>query len=111
MVAKKPKHTYCEGEACNVDVMNPLFSSIISYCITTAVLAKPLFNAAGADTKNIMSIFGLNGISLTAIGLFFAIIFSGYISAFERHKNPLLCAVHACGIPGILLAFFAVVVP
>jgi hypothetical protein len=111
MAGGTKKHTYCEGGSCNIAVMNPYVSSAISYCVSAAVLAKPIFNAAGADTKNILSIIHLNSISLTAVGLILAVILCGYISAAERHANALFCAIHACGIPGVILAFFTVALP
>lgn len=110
-MSKIPKHCYCRSDSCGVEVMSPLSVALISYCTAAAILAKPLFNAVGADVKNVSSLLSANSVSLTAIGLGIAIIFAGYVSAYEKHSNPLLCFVHACGVPGVLLGLLTVIQP
>ena len=107
------RKTYCRSDHCPVNVIGPFVNAIVSYSVAVAILAVPLTNALGADVKNIMSLSNIdsNSISFTAIGLALTILLSGWVSAHERHTHPLLCIIHSCGVPGVVLAIMTAVNP
>lgn len=99
-------HTLCPSGHCRIKVINPLLTTLIAYGIPIAILSTPLLNSMEAEVKNVASAPFIGDVSLTTIGLIGAVLLSGIATAHEKHSHPILCMIHACGLPGIILAGF-----
>ena len=98
----------CHLKTCPSSVIGRIPAAIIAYCAAALALSVPFLNAAGADIKNIASISSLN-ISWTSVIIGAVWILSGLLSTHERHENAIMCVLHACGLPGVLLGLLAII--
>jgi hypothetical protein len=92
----------CSVSRCDSNVMNRTLVGFIAYGCSALVLAVPFLNAAGANVQNTVQISELS-ISWTAVFLFVGWIISWLVTLSDRHESPVACAVHACGIPGLII--------
>lgn len=90
------------------DTLGHFPAILIAYLTSAIALAVPFFNTTTADVKNIMSLSAIE-FSLTSVLIGAVWVLSGIITSTTRHINAMMCALHACGIPGVLIAIFALV--
>ena len=104
-MAKREKR--CDLNNCRGEVLDSNQVAIIAYVSSGLAMAVFLVNSMSAYLKNAGTLASLD-FGLTALLCVGAWILSGIVTHAEHHENALSCAVHACGIPGVLIAVLTI---
>lgn len=97
----------CNVNGCGSRILNRWVACVIAYVTAGLALSVPFLNSIGAEVRNLAEITAMN-ISFMSIIIAAVWFLTGVVSSTERHDNSVMCVIHSCGIPGILIALLGI---